>query len=58
MGFTDNDVYAFIEFYRKDFGEELPFTEAKHMAGQLMLLMVMLTEKPDKKEGFGHPTSS
>jgi hypothetical protein len=50
--------YAFIEFYRKDFGEELPFTEAKHMAGQLMLLMVMLTEKPDKKEGFGHPTSS
>jgi hypothetical protein len=45
MTLTDDEVYVFIELYRKEFGEILSFADAKRRAGEVMLLLQLLLDE-------------
>ena len=53
---TDDDVNEFIKFYREEFGEILPFADAKQRAEEVMMLLEMLfidSETPEEDPFIG-----
>jgi hypothetical protein len=44
MALTDDDVNEFIRLYQEEFGEILPFDEAKRRAAEVMTIFEMCEE--------------
>jgi len=47
MFLTDEDINEFIQIYKEEFGEDIPFAEASRMAEGLMEFFVILAEDED-----------
>jgi hypothetical protein len=48
MALTDDDIKEFIRLYREEFGQILPFDDARRRAEEVMTLLEMLAEHQTK----------
>jgi hypothetical protein len=50
MPLNDEDINEFMRLYKEEFGEEISFADAKARANELLALLLVLEEQPQKPE--------